>query len=162
MGYFPKLNHAHLHDFSKYMFMLSIMWGYVWFSQYFLVWFSNIPEETIYYVPRISPEWNTTFLANVVVNWLFPFLFLMNNRIAENMNALITTAVVLLVGFWIDIYMQIMPGVTGKNSFGIIEVGVFLGFLGIFIFAVSRSLAKANLIPVNHPYLNESFTHNSH
>lgn len=162
MGYFPKLNSAHLHDFSKYLFMLSIMWGYVWFSQYFLIWYGNIPEETIYYVSRTSHEWNATFLANVIINWCFPFLFLMNNRIAGNINALIATSVVLLVGMWLDIYMQVMPGLTGKNSFGMIELGMFLGFLGIFILAVTRSLSRANMVPTNHPYLNESFLHQAH
>ena len=162
MGYFPKLNHAHLRDLSKYMFMLSIMFGYVWFSQYFLTWYSNIPEETTYYMIRTNSEWHLTFISTIVFNWLFPFLFLLNNKIAENVNAMILTAVVLMVGFWIDIYMQVMPGVTGHNSIGFIELGMFLGFLGVFIFVVAKSLSKANIIPVNHPYLNESFSHKSH
>jgi len=168
-GYFTKLNKSHLHDFSKYMFMLSIAWAYIWFSQYLLIWYANMPEETVYYQTRLSNEWSGVFYANVVFNWLFPFLFLMLNKIAKNMNALLVTAVVLMIGMWIDLYVQIMPGSTisetapmGVNSIGFIEIGTFLGFLGIFIFAVSRSLSKATLIPHNHPYIKESLMHELH
>lgn len=161
-GYFPELNSSHLHDFSRYLFMLCIIWGYIWFSQYFLIWYGNIPEETIYYSVRTGKEWNMLFLATISINWFFPFLFLMLNRIAKNINALIFISIVLLIGMWIDIYLQVMPGVTGKNSFGIIELGMYFGFLGIFIFAVTRALSRANLIPENHPYLNESILHKIH
>lgn len=162
MGYFPDLSKLHLHDFSKYLFMLSIIWGYLWFSQYFLIWFANMPEETIYYSIRNNKEWVGIFHANIIINWLFPFLFLFLNRIARNINALIFTSIVLLIGLWIDIYDQVMPGVTGKNIFGFIELGVFLGFLGIFIFAVAWTLNRASLIPENHPYLKESVLHKNH
>ncbi|MBC8316225.1 MAG: quinol:cytochrome C oxidoreductase [Bacteroidales bacterium] len=168
-GYYPKLNKAHLHDFSKYMFILGIMWAYMWFAQYLLIWYSNMPEETVYYQTRISHEWSVLFYGNVVLNWLFPFLFLMLNKIAKNKYALIFTAAVLMVGMWIDLYVQIMPGSTmseaapvGLNSIGFVEIGAFLGFLGIFIFAVSRTLSKVNLIPEKHPYLEESLMHKSH
>ena len=168
-GYFQKLNNSHLHDFSKYMFILSIIWAYMWFSQYLLIWYGNMPEETVYYQTRNSQVWSTIFYTNVVINWLFPFLFLMLNKIAKNINALLVTAIILLIGMWIDLYVQIMPGSTtsetaplGLNVFGFIEIGTFIGFLGVFIFAVSRSLSKANMIPQNHPYIEESLNHKLH
>ncbi len=168
-GYFPKLNKAHLHDFSKYMFIIGIIWAYMWFTQYLLIWYANMPEETVYYQTRISSEWRVLFYGNVVLNWLFPFLFLMLNKIADNKYALLFTAAVLMVGMWVDLYVQIMPGSTmsdtspmGLNSIGLVEIGTFLGFLGVFTFAVSRSLSKANLIPVKHPYLEESLMHELH
>jgi len=161
-GHFKELNSSHLHDFSKYLFMLATIWGYMWFSQYFLIWFSNLPEETVYYVQRVGGEWRLTFYSEIVINWMFPFLFLMLNKIAKNKTALLTTSIVVLIGFWIDIYMQVMPGTTGINSIGIIEIGTYCGFLGIFIFAVSRALSQANLVPKNHPYLEESILHKLH
>ncbi len=168
-GYFQQLNSSHLHDFSKYMFILGIIWAYMWFSQFLLIWYSNMPEETVYYQTRNSGEWGGLFYANVAINWLFPFLFLMLNKIAKNINALLVTAVILMAGMWIDLYLQIMPGSTisetaplGVNTIGFIEIGTFLGFLGVFIFAVSRSLSKANLIPENHPYIEESLMHELH
>lgn len=77
MGYFPELSRLHLHDFSKYLYILSIIWGYLWFSQYFLIWFANIPEETVYYSVRNSDEWVLIFRGNLIINWLFPFLCLL-------------------------------------------------------------------------------------
>ena len=155
--------------FQKYMFIIGIIWAYMWFTQYLLIWYANMPEETVYYQTRISSEWRVLFYGNVVLNWLFPFLFLMLNKIADNKYALLFTAAVLMVGMWVDLYVQIMPGSTmsdtspmGLNSIGLVEIGTFLGFLGVFTFAVSRSLSKANLIPVKHPYLEESLMHELH
>jgi hypothetical protein len=138
------------------------MWGYTWFSQFFLIWFSNIPEETIYYTTRTSSEWRFAFFSDISINWLFPFLFLMLNKIAKNPKTLMFAAIVLLIGLWLDIYVQVMPGVTGINKIGFIEIGTFMGFCGIFIFSVAKTLSRANLIPVNHPYLQESLLHELH
>ena len=166
-GFFPQLNEYHRHDFSKYIFMLSIIYGYLWYSQYFLIWYANIPEETIYYTQIRHHGWEALFFADIAINWAFPFLFLMLNKIAKNANALIFTAVILFIGFWIDLYLQVMPAVAKSAGFppsdiGFIEIGTFLGFLGIFAFVVSRALSKAPLIAKNHPYLQESIAHKLH
>ena len=161
-GMLPGLNKYHLHDFSKYIFMLSIIYGYLWYSQYFLIWYANIPEETVYFTRIMQEGWKGLFIADIAINWAFPFLFLMLNAIAKNPRALIFTAVVLMIGQWIDLYLQIMPGITGANEIGFVEIGSYLGFLGLFIFVVSRSLSKAPIIPRNHPYLQESIAHKIH
>jgi len=161
-GMLPGLNKYHLHDFSKYIFMLSIIYGYLWYSQYFLIWYANIPEETVYYTTLMQGGWKGLFIADIAINWAFPFLFLMLNAIAKNPKALMFTAVVLMIGQWIDLYLQIMPGITGVNEIGFVEIGSYLGFLGLFMFVVSRSLSKAPLVPKNHPYLQESIAHKIH
>lgn len=161
-GYFPKLSKYHLHDFSKYIFMLSIIYGYLWYSQYMLIWYANMPEETIYYTKIIQEGWKAPFLLDIIINWAFPFLFLMLNAIAKNRKALLFTASLLLIGQWIDLYLQIMPGSTGVNSIGFIEIGSYLGFMGLFAFIVGRTLSKAPIIPENHPYLQESIAHKLH
>ncbi len=161
-GYFPVLNAAHRHDLSKYLFMLAMIWGYMWFSQFFLMWYSNIPEETVYYAQRLRGEWKTIFFADLFLNWTFPFLFLLHNRVARNTNALIFTSALLLFGFWLDIYLQVFPGLTGNCIIGFVEVGIFSGFLGIFIFSVASALGKTSIIPKNHPYLGESMAHEVH
>ncbi|OQX97905.1 MAG: hypothetical protein B6I20_11770 [Bacteroidetes bacterium 4572_117] len=161
-GNLPLLNKYHLHDFSKYMFMLSIIYGYLWYSQYFLIWYANIPEETVYYTTLMQGGWKSLFIADIAINWAFPFLFLMLNAIAKNPKALMFTAIVLFIGQWIDLYLQIMPGSTGVNVIGFVEIGSFFGFLGLFMFVVSRSLSKAPIVPKNHPYLQESIKHKLH
>jgi len=160
-GYFADLNKSHLHDFSKYLFMLSIMWGYFWFSQYFLIWFADMPEESIYYVTRIQ-DWKFMWFLNLFLNWTAPFLLLMANNVAKSKLGLKIASIILLLGLWVDLYVQIMPGTGNHFSIGFIEIGAFLGFAGLFIFVVTNTLSKAPLIPVNHPYLEESEKHHTH
>lgn len=159
MGYLPKLNKTHLADFSRYIFALSIIWGYMWLSQYLLIWYANIPEETVYYVPRIMSDYKNYFYAELIVNWLFPFLFLMWNRIGKSYNGLLFVVIVLIIGQWIELYMSIMPNTIESHSVTYIEVGVFLGYLGVFGWVVAWSLTKMKLVPKNHPYLIESISH---
>ncbi len=158
-GYLPFVNKSHFHDLSRYIFALGIIWAYLWFSQYLLIWYANIPEETIYFVPRTLSYFKFFFYAEVVVNWLFPFLFLMWNRIAKNPNALLFTAVVLSIGHWIELYMTIFPDTVDKHYIGWQEIGTQLGFWGLFALVVGWSLSKMPLIPKNHPYINESLHH---
>ncbi len=159
MGYFPEMNKTHFLDFSRYIFALSIIWGYMWISQYLLIWYANIPEETIYYVPRVMTEYKPYFYAELIINWLFPFLFLMWNRIAKNPYALLFAVVVLMCGQWVELYMSIMPNTTSLHKITYIEFGTFIGFLGVFAGVVAWSLSRMNLIPKNHPYLIESVKH---
>ncbi len=155
-GYFPFLNEAHLRDFSKYIFILSIIWTYMWFSQYILIWYANIPEETVYYLPRTKGEFRPLFYSELVINWLVPFLILMPTKWARNRRVLILVAVMLIIGMWIDVYQQVIVGTYHHLSIGFIEIGTFLGYCGLFAYVVAWSLSRAALIPKNHPYLQES------
>lgn len=159
MGHFPFLSKAHIRDFSKYIFILSIIWTYTWFAQYILIWYANIPEETVYYLPRTQGEFMPLFYGELVINWLVPFLLLMIGQVATNKNAVIFVACVLMIGQWIDVYNQVIVGTYHHLDIGFIEVGSFLGFLGLFAYVVARSLAMAPLVPKHHPYLEESFQH---
>lgn len=159
MGYLPVLTKTHMQDFGRYIFALSIIWGYMWLSQYLLIWYANIPEETVYYVPRIMSDYKNMFYAELIINWLFPFLFLMWNRVNSNATAMLFVVVVLIIGQWIELYMSIMPNTIESHSISWIEVGTFFGFLGIFIFAIAWSLKRITLVPKNHPYMVESLEH---
>ena len=160
-GYLPFVNKSHFHDLSKYIFALSIIWAYLWFAQYLLIWYANIPEETIYYVPRTLEYYKFFFYAELVVNWLFPFLFLMWNRIAKNPNALLFAVIVVSIGQWIELYMAIFPDTVEQHTIGWLEIGTALGFWGIFAFTVGWSLSKMKLVPKNHPYIQESIHHHA-
>ncbi len=161
-GYLPILTKTHLSDFARYIFALSIIWGYMWLSQYLLIWYANIPEETVYYIPRIMTEYKSMFYAELIINWLFPFLFLMWNRVAKNPTALLVVALVLFVGQWIELYMSIMPDTVDSNSIGYIEIGSFIGYTGLFAAVVVYALSKMRLVPKNHPYMDESIHHEQH
>ena len=158
-GKFPFLNKYHVHDLARYIFMLAIIYGYFWFSQFMLIWYGNIPEETIYYAVRWKNGWQALFYADIIVNWFLPFAILLPLATSRSKAVVAATAILLVFGFWIDLYLQIMPAITASNTFGLIEAGTFLGFAGLFMLVVTRTLASANLVPRNHPYIEESLHH---
>ncbi len=161
-GYLPFLTTSHLRDLTKYIFILGILWAYTWFSQYILIWYANIPEDTIYYLPRVRGAFVSLFYLEVIINWLLPFLVLMSNKLATNKTVLFVLGIILVIGQWIDLYEQIIVGSYGKLEINYIEVGTFLGFLGLFALVVALSLEKHPLIAKNHPYLTESTEHHEH
>ena len=159
-GYFPQLNESHLLDFSRYIFMISIIWGYLWFSEFMLIWYANLPEETFYFVKRWQGAWKTIFYLNIFINWFLPFILLMSQKMDKNKNMLKLVCFILIIGQWLNLYFLIMPGTTGiKPLFGIVEIGTFIGFAGLFLLIFIRSLGQAAIIPKNHPYLEESLEH---
>jgi hypothetical protein len=161
-GYYKELNESHLLDFSRYLFGLSIIWGYLYFAQFMLIWFSNLPEETVYYASRWKNGWLIFFILNFAINWLIPFIVLLPQKLDKNIKVVKYIAIMLLAGMWIEQYELIMPGITKTPQFGIIEVGTLIGFAGLFILVTGRMLGKAPLIPKNHPYLEESQFHHVH
>lgn len=158
-GYFKMMNRSHLHDFTRYMFMLSIIWGYFNFSQFMLIWYGNIPEETHYYVHRMHGVYQVLFYGNIIMNWFVPFLFLMPRFSSRSRMVMVPVIIVLIIGQYTELYFEIWPATVHEAKFGFMEVGMFLGFVGLFSFVVLTYLTKANLIPRNHPYLEESFHH---
>jgi hypothetical protein len=158
-GYFPYLNKFHMHDFARYIFMLSIVWGYFWFAQFMIIWYGNIPEETIYYNVRWQDGWKVLFFLEIGLNWAIPFLILLPVKTSRNMTAIIIVIVFLIIGQYIDLFVQVIPGTTGLLKFGWIETGMFLGYAGLFALVVATSLSRAKIIPSNHPYLEESLNH---
>jgi len=158
-GYFPFLNKYHLHDFARYIFMLSIIWGYFWFAQFMIIWYGNIPEETVYYYMRWQEGWKVLFFLEIGLNWAIPFLLLLPVKTSRNMTAIVIVIIFLIIGQYVDLFVQVIPGTTGVLRYGWIEAGMFLGYAGLFALVVATTLSKAKIIPLNHPYLEESLNH---
>ncbi len=168
-GYLTQVNAEHLHDLGKFMFAFSIFWTYIWFSQFILYWYSNIPEETIWFVERLFNNMGVyapIFVINLVINFVFPFFFFMT-RDAKRFGTLLKVgACCLVVGHWFDFYLMMMPGTL--NEFGgfdlgmiFMELGLFLIFACIFVFSVLFGLSKAPLVAKNHPFIQESIHHHT-
>ncbi|MFW6224234.1 MAG: quinol:cytochrome C oxidoreductase, partial [Bacteroidota bacterium] len=162
IGYLPHLNEEHLHDLGKYLFGFSIFWAYLWFSQFMLIWYANIPEETIYFVERVE-HFSLLFYLNLGINFFIPFIVLMTRGSKRHKGIMVIAALIVFVGHWIDIYLAIMPGAVGHEEAGIglLEVGLTIGYTGLFLFIVFTSLTKASLIPVNHPFYKESLEYDN-
>jgi hypothetical protein len=155
-GYLEEVNENHLHDLGKFTFAFSIFWTYLWFSQYMLIWYSNIPEEVTYYMQRFD-QYKAATITAIVLNFLVPFLLILPRESKRNMGLVAMAAIIVLVGHWIDHFVMIMPGTVGEHfGLGFAEVGGFLFFLGFAIYVIFTNLSKAPLIQKNHPVLLES------
>ncbi|MFV0539966.1 MAG: quinol:cytochrome C oxidoreductase [Aestuariibaculum sp.] len=155
-GYLEFVNENHLHDVAKYMFAFSIFWTYLWFSQFMLIWYSNIPEEVTYFVTRFN-DYNLLFLGMVVLNFVFPLLLLMNADFKRVPWFVVLTGIVILVGHYIDVFNMIMPATVGDRwAIGIPEISSVLLFAGLFIFIVFTALTKAPLLAKRYPFTKES------
>lgn len=159
-GYMAWVNENHLHDLGKLIFGFSIFWTYVWFAQFMLIWYSNIPEETVYFYKRWEPEYKPWFWLNIIINFVAPLLLLMDRDVKRKQNIMLAVCILLLLGHWLDYYLMVMPGtVETDRGFGILEIGTAIGFTGLFTFLVMNKLSKHALAPKNHPFLEESLHH---
>jgi len=155
-GYLENVNNSHIHDLAKFMFGISVFWTYLWFSQFMLIWYANIPEEVTYFITRIE-DYGITFWGAVVMNFIFPILILINTDFKRISWVLVMAGTVILLGHYIDFFNMIMPSTVGDQWFiGIPEISSLLFFLGLFIFIVFTALTKAPLLPKRNPFIEES------
>ncbi|PHS63480.1 MAG: quinol:cytochrome C oxidoreductase [Flavobacterium sp.] len=155
-GHLEFVNDSHIHDLAKFMFGFSIFWTYLWFSQFMLIWYANIPEEVTYFVTRIE-DYKLPFFGMVVMNFVFPILVLMNSDYKRVNWFVVMAGVIILLGHWVDLFVMVMPATVGTSWFiGIPEISSVLFFLGLFIFVVFTALTKAPLLAKGNPFIGES------
>ncbi len=160
-GYLPQVTTEHLHDLGKFMFSFSIFWTYLWFSQFMLIWYANLGESTTYFRTRMD-EYPFLFYMVLFINFIIPFFALMTRQSKRQMGMLGTIAVFVLIGHWFDYYLMVVPGATGNGiTFGIFEIGLTTGYVGLFLFIVLRQLTKAKLVAARHPFFKESLEHHT-
>ncbi|HMP29460.1 MAG TPA: hypothetical protein PKD85_07660 [Saprospiraceae bacterium] len=188
-GYYQNLSQHHIHDMGKLIFAFSVFWTYLWFSQFMLIWYANVGEETIYFKERYD-NYPVLFFANLAVNFVLPFIVLLRNDTKRKVGTLSFVAIIVFIFHWVDFFLMIKPGVlhtahealghsghdhgaadhshgaehvsnfvSGFTMPGLLEIGTMLGFLGLFCFIVFNALGKNALTPKNDPYLEESLHH---
>lgn len=163
-GYLEKVNENHIHDMGKFVFAFSIFWTYIWFAQFILYWYSNIPEEGIWFIERMwynNGVYLPMFIINLVINFVFPFFFLMTRDAKRQSVWLKVACIAVIIGHWFDTYLMVAPGILkehGGLNFGtiFIEGGIALIYVGLFGYVVLRNLSKLPLIAKNDPMLEES------
>jgi hypothetical protein len=160
-GYLPQVNDSHIHDLGKWVFAVSFLWSYLWFCQFMLIWYTNIPEEIIYFQDRLHNYGYMGLMWTVfAMNFVFPMILLMSRDAKRNYVFLVIVGCIIFIGHWLDVYMMVMPAtVQGNHHLGWMEIGTALGFLGLMLFVVHRALSKRSLMVEKHPYLNESMHH---
>jgi len=161
-GQLPEINESHLHDLGKLMFGFATLWAYLWFSQFLLIWYSNLPEETVYFLARMQGGWAVPFYANVVINWALPFLLLLPKLAKRNGLHLLGVAALMLAGRWLDLHLMIGPGNRPEDAgLGVWDVAGFVGLGSLFLWRVTRAVESAPRVSHGDPYFAESLHHHT-
>lgn len=169
-GYLKNVvNENHFHNLGQWLVASSTFWAYLWFCQFMLIWYSNIPEETQHYFARWEGPWFwVTFVVNPILNWVIPFLVLLPRSNKRNIRLVGIVSVIVLIGRFVDLWQFVLPrphaGHDGPvahylplESFGLVFVAA--GFVGAFIFVVMKALEKAPLLAKKDPFYEESLHH---
>jgi hypothetical protein len=155
-GYLEYVNTSHIHDLAKFMFGISVFWTYLWFSQFMLMWYADIPEEVVYFKMRIE-NYNLPFFGMVVMNFVLPILILINTDFKRLSWIVVLAGTIILCGHYVDFYNMIMPATVGDQWFiGAGEIGAVMFFLGLFILVVFTTLTKQPLLAKRNPLIEES------
>lgn len=154
------INIEHVHDLAKYMKGFTIFWAYIAFSQFMLIWYANLPEETIFYLHRSHDKWLYVTIALFVFRFIVPFLALLPRWAKRTPAHVAGVSILVLVMQYVDLFWLVYPNYTNKFvAFSWMEIGAFVAFLGAFGFVVTKFLTKYNLVPIKDPRRSESNNH---
>src|SRR5579872_3614498 len=161
-GYLEYTNKEHLHDLGKYQFAFTIFYTYVWFDQFMLIWYANIPEETIYFKSRFDGAYAGIFWLNLIINFVAPFLIYMKRNTKRNWGTVTFMSVILVFGHWLDFYQIVMPAVSpDRVPLNLFDFGIALGFVGLIMWQTARVLSRYPMLAKHHPFLKESIIHHT-
>lgn len=161
-GYLELVNDEHLHDLGKFMFAFSIFWTYLWFSQYMLIWYANIPEETVYFKHRVQGPYRGIFFLNLIINFVAPLLILMRRSSKRNYTLMVFMAVLIICGHWLDFYQMVIASISKDHvELNLFDFGVAAGFIGLIMWSTANALTKRSLIAKFHPFFKESVIHHT-
>jgi hypothetical protein len=154
------VNENHLHDCGKFMFAFTIFWAYIAFSQFMLIWYANLPEETMYFMHRMVGTWKWVSVFLLLGKFLVPFFALLPREAKRNPKRLMWVACWMLFAQWIDLIWLVQPEFF-KDGFqiGWIEVAGMLGFGGLFGLLTTRFLSKNTIVAIRDPKIIESVFH---
>jgi len=151
------INVEHFHDLGKLLFAFSMFWAYIAFSQFFLIWYGNIPEETLWYLHRAEGSWKSLSVLLAVGHFVVPFFFLMPRAIKRKRIPLVLGALWMLAMHWIDLYWLIMPNLHQHDvHLSLLDLTTLLGIGGLFIAMLGWLMRRNAVVPVRDPRLTES------
>ncbi len=162
-GSLPEFSIEHQHDLGKLLFGFNCFWAYIAFSQYLLIWYANIPEETSWFADRQAGHWSIISGVLIVVHFVAPFFGLMSRHAKRNTASLVFWSSLIVLACWLDFYWLIVPTVRGLDAVpGLLDLLTFAGFVAVGMSAFVSTAGSYNLVPRNDPLLAESLSfHNT-
>ncbi|OQX69839.1 MAG: hypothetical protein B6A08_02885 [Sorangiineae bacterium NIC37A_2] len=149
----------HYHDIGKMMFAFTAFWTYIGFSQFMLIWYANIPEETAWFRDRLEGNWLSATLVLAAAHFVIPFFGMMSREIKRNKTTLGFWAVWILVICWFDMYWLVAPNLhKGGMAIGLVDILAWVGVAGLLLGFVLSKAKDTNLIPTGDPRLGRSLT----
>ncbi len=149
----------HVHDLAKLLKGFTVFWAYIAFSQFMLIWYANLPEETIFFLHRSHDGWMNISLSLIIFKFIVPFACLLPRWAKRTPLHLIIVCGLILIMQYVDLYWIVYPNYRESVTFSWLELGIFFGFLGLFLSSIAGFLSRNNLIPVKDPRLHESINH---
>ena len=145
-----------LHDLGKLLFGFNCFWAYIAFSQYLLIWYANIPEETVWFKARLNGGWEWISLALLMIHFLIPFLGMMPRQVKRNPTSLALFAVIILCASALDFYWLIYPSFETAPHFGIAELCLLISVISVSGMTVGPMIAGHEMIPTDDPRIEHS------
>lgn len=153
------LSAEHQHDIGKLLFGFVVFWAYMAFSQYLLIWYANLPEETGFFAERLTGSWRTASIALALGHFIVPFFFLMPRAFKRSDKALAAASIWLLAMHLLDLYWLVMPNLHREGMApSLIDAAAVIGCCGVFLAAFGGALRRQALVPLRDPRLPESLT----
>lgn len=153
------ITQEHYHDIGKMMFAFIAFWTYIGFSQFMLIWYANIPEETAWFKDRLEGNWLSATLVLAAAHFVIPFFGMMSREIKRNKTTLAFWSVWILVICWFDIYWLVAPNLhKGGMAIGVVDILAWVGMAGLLAGFVLHKAKDTNLIPTGDPRLGHSLT----
>ncbi len=158
-----EINKEHYHDLGKFMTAFTVFWAYIAFSQFMLIWYANIPEETMWFHHRNTDAWQPWSYALIFTNFVIPFFGFLSRWTKRKPKVLAFWAIYTLIVHWVDLYWLIMPNMDWDNNhFGLLEITTAIGAFGFFIWAYARQATKHSLLAYGDPQLERCLAHQNY
>ena len=150
------LNENHLHSLAKMVFAATGFWAYIYFCQHMLIWYANIPEETIYFIRRMENGWLPYLLLLPVLKFVVPFILLVPRNAKRNPRVLVRVSILILLAQFLELYVMVGPAIghgeeAAHGHLPIVEFAATLGFIGLFTLVFGWFLARHDALPLKDP-----------
>ncbi|MFA6233103.1 MAG: hypothetical protein WC824_02790 [Bacteroidota bacterium] len=146
-----------MHDLGKLMFAFNVFWAYIAFSQYILIWYADLPEETIFFTQRFENGWGIVSGLLLLIHFIVPFIILLSEDAKRNLNTLLAGAVILFVAHLLDMFWLVMPNYSPDSvTIGWMEFAPVIALGGIFMLSTAWQFRRHHAVPINDPFLPES------